>query len=32
MERQGSGYQQLGLVGVWMLWLLQLGPCSVAVG
>ena len=32
MERQGSGYQQLGLVGVWMLWLLQLGPCTVAVG
>jgi outer membrane lipoprotein carrier protein len=32
MGRQGSGSQRLGLVGVWMLWLLHLGLCSTSVG
>jgi outer membrane lipoprotein carrier protein len=32
MRRLGCGYQRVGLVGVWTLWLLQLGLCSVAMG
>jgi outer membrane lipoprotein carrier protein len=32
MGRQESGYQRVGLVGVWMLWLLQLGLYATFVG
>jgi hypothetical protein len=32
MGRQGSGSQRLGLVGVWMLWLLYLALCTTSVG